>query len=103
MAKYDPLTRYLRRQAPDKIVLTFHEIETLLNSILPKRARQADWWANEPRNGAEVQTGAWLRAGYHAFAALDRERVTFQKIGRDARAPSRGDKRLDTGEAVIGA
>ena len=51
MAKYDPRTRYLPRQARAEVSLTFHEIETPVNAILPKKAQHEAWWANEPASG----------------------------------------------------
>ena len=83
MAKYDPLTRYLRRQAKTEVAFTFHEIETLLNALLPKRARQAEWWTNQAPAGAEGQhAAAWLSAGYHAIVSVAREPVVSRKTTR---------------------
>lgn len=80
MAKYDPLHRYLRRQFAAEVVLTFAEIENLLAAILPKSARRREWWANEmAEHTAHVQCRAWMRAGYLAFPAVERDRVTFRR------------------------
>ena len=80
MAKYDPLNRYLRRQTAAELILTFSEIENLLTALLPKSARRGEWWANEASAGStHVQCRAWMQAGYHAFPAIDRERVTFRR------------------------
>ena len=98
MAKYDPLTRYLRRQAKAEVALTFHEIESLLNALLPKRARQAEWWANQaPADLKERQAVAWLSAGYRALPSIAREQVVFRKItmaSEAAGAVGRSDQRL---------
>lgn len=84
MAKYDPRTRYLPRQARAEVSLTFHEIETLVNAILPKKAQHEAWWANEPASGqTSLQAAAWLRAGYHVLPLVARERVVFRKIRTD--------------------
>lgn len=84
MANYDPLTRYLRRQAKNEVSLSFHEIETLVNAILPKKARHEAWWTNEPAPGqTSLQAAAWLGAGYHALPSVARERVVFRKIRTD--------------------
>lgn len=80
MPKYDPLNRYLRRQTSPEVVLTFTEIENLLTALLPKSARNRDWWGNEAAQSARpVQSQAWMAAGYLADPAIDRERVTFRR------------------------
>lgn len=82
MAKYDPLHRYLRRQTADEVLLTFPEIENLLTAILPKSALRREWWSNESADATtHVQCRAWMKAGYRAFPAIDRERVVFRRIG----------------------
>lgn len=85
MGKYDPLSRYLRRQTSAELALTFAEIENLLTVLLPKSARRSEWWCNETsQSSTHVQCRAWLQAGYHAFPAISREQVTFRRIGRRA-------------------
>lgn len=80
MAKYDPLSRYLRRQAAPEVILTFAEIENLLVALLPKSARRPEWWANETSEVSKhVQCRAWMGAGYLAFPAIAQDRVTFRR------------------------
>jgi hypothetical protein len=82
MAKYDPLSRYLRRQTRDEVGLTFAEIENLLTTLLPKRAHEADWWSPGPEAGRDAaQCRAWREAGYEADLC-GRERVVFRRIRR---------------------
>ena len=87
MAKYDPLSRYLRRQAGREVVLTFAEIENLLAALLPKSARRREWWANETSESTtQVQRRAWMSAGYHAFPAPADDRVVFRRAPTGASA-----------------
>lgn len=80
MAKYDPLKRYLRRQTAAEVVLTFSEIENLLTSLLPGTAFRREWWGNEASAAStHIQCRAGLEAGYEAFPAIGRERVTLRK------------------------
>ncbi|MNE85753.1 hypothetical protein D3C80_1827870 [compost metagenome] len=61
--------------------MTFSEIENLLTAMLPKSARRREWWANETSDGTtHVQCRSWMRAGYLAFPAIDREQVAFRKM-----------------------
>jgi hypothetical protein len=80
MAKYAPLRRYLKRQKIPEIVLTFGEIEKIIDAPLPKNAATPQWWANvvNPDHG-HVQREAWRAAGYDAFL-LPPTKVKFQKV-----------------------
>jgi len=79
MSKYAPLREYLKRQKLSEVILTFGEIEDIINEPLPKNAGTQQWWANivNPEHG-RVQREAWRAAGYDAFM-LPRSRVKFQK------------------------
>ena len=44
MAKYAPLTTYLRRQKLAEVHLSFRDIERIVGGILPKAANDARWW-----------------------------------------------------------
>ncbi len=61
MAKYDKLTDWLRNPT---VVLTFDEIEKIIEDKLPDAAlKYRPWWGNE--KGAESrQCRAWLDAGW---------------------------------------
>jgi hypothetical protein len=81
MSKYAPLRTYLKRQKLSEIVLTFGQIEDIINAPLPNYAGKPQWWANivNPEHG-HVQREAWRAAGYDAFL-LPPSRVKFQKVG----------------------
>jgi hypothetical protein len=76
MAKYDPVTRYLRKQSAASVELSFREIERLIGAMLPKRASQEDWWSaqNDTPQGL-----AWEAARYRA-TLIGPERVRFDKL-----------------------
>lgn len=82
MARYDPLSRYLRRQSAAELELSFAEIETLIAALLPKSAARPQWWANEKSaDSTHVQKRAWADAGYDAFLIAGRDRVKFRRRG----------------------
>ena len=80
MSKYAPLREYLKRQKLSEVILTFGEIEDIIDAPLPANAATHQWWANivNPEHG-RVQREAWRAAGYDAFL-LPRSRVKFQKV-----------------------
>lgn len=80
MAKYDPLYRLLSRQKLPELELSFAEIERTLGAMLPNGAAHAPWWSNVPGSrSANVQCGAWKRAGYEAFLIIGKDRVRFRR------------------------
>lgn len=80
MAKYDPLSGYLRRQRAMEFELTFTEIERIIGAMLPNSAGRPQWWANvtDP-DTAHVQRLAWRAAGYEAFLVVGKDRVRFKR------------------------
>ena len=80
MSKYAPLRKYLKRQKLSEIILTFGEVEDIIDAPLPKNAGTPQWWANivNPDHG-HVQRESWRAAGYDAFF-LPPSRVKFQKV-----------------------
>ncbi|MBO9707976.1 MAG: hypothetical protein J7521_07180 [Caulobacter sp.] len=80
MAKYDPLSGYLRRQKTDRLELSFAEIERIVGAMLPKSAARPQWWANETDpSGRHVQIRAWREAGFAAFLIAGADRVRFER------------------------
>lgn len=80
-SKYYPLFEHLQRCGQNETVLSFAEIETLMNHPLPGSARQRkNWWSNRDSANA-LQSGAWVSAGYHVEAVdIPKETVTFRKF-----------------------
>lgn len=78
-SKYQPLLEYLQQSDCSQVVLTFADIETLMETPLPESARHnRAWWSN--RSKGALQATAWMGAGYLVkdlnFLA---EQVTFHK------------------------
>lgn len=66
MGKYEPLGQFLRKQKRDRIVMTFAEIERVLNAKLPASKKSRAFWSNNPDNN--VMTREWMKAGYETEA-----------------------------------
>jgi DNA-binding transcriptional regulator YiaG len=77
-SKYQPLLEFLRGSNQSEVILTFAEIEALLNDTLPNSARsKRAWWSN--RSKGALQALAWMEAGYRAEDVdLDGQQVTFR-------------------------
>lgn len=78
-SKYFPLHAFLRRQAEEKVEMSFGQIERLLADSLPRSARSGKaFWSNRESGG--LQSTAWMEAGYHvASVDLKAERVVFEQ------------------------
>jgi hypothetical protein len=78
-SKYQPLLEFLRGSNQREVILTFAEIEALMNNPLPDSAKsKRAWWSN--RSKGALQASAWMEAGYRVEDVdLDGQRVTFRK------------------------
>jgi hypothetical protein len=81
-SKYEPLRLWLDRQTPDRVRLSFRDIEAILGFSLPASARVlAQWWANVA--GSHVQASAWMSAGWRACQVdVAGEQVSFEPARR---------------------
>jgi hypothetical protein len=64
--KYTPLENYLRDLPANQneVVLSFAQIETIINARLPSSAYEyRQWWENE-KEGNHVNARAWAKAGW---------------------------------------
>jgi hypothetical protein len=81
-SRYAPLAIWLQQQPlkPEKILLTFKQIEEILGEELPTSARQhRSWWAND--SVGHVQSQQWLEIGWRVSSiSITDERVTFTRI-----------------------
>jgi DNA-binding transcriptional regulator YiaG len=79
-SKYYPLFEHLQQCTQKQTILTFAEVEQILQKPLPVSANQRAWWSNRDTVSA-LQSGAWVQAGYHVEAVdFAHETVTFQKF-----------------------
>jgi len=86
---YDALRDYLKKQTLAELVLTFEQIEAIIDAALPRAAHRASWW-DSLRSPQEKmpQREACLEAGYVATRQADGQSVKFKKIPRDRRRMS---------------
>ena len=71
---------YLEHRYADMVILTFGQIEDLLGSRLPDRARvDAGWWAGGEPDAAGYAV-AWRQAGRTARPNLPAGHVAFERI-----------------------
>jgi hypothetical protein len=78
---YDALRDYLKKQTRPDLVLSFDEIETIIDAALPRAAHRASWW-DSLRSPQEKmpQREACLAAGYAATRMPDGRNVRFRKL-----------------------
>ncbi len=92
MSKYSKLADYLHEHKSDRLLLTFADIESLIDAPLPESARKYDaWWANSRTADSHVWAHLWLRAGWEKTAVsfsegwVEFRRMEFFDLG-DPRA-----------------
>ncbi len=80
MNDYDALRDYLRQQKLPEFVLSFEQIEAIINAALPRAAHRASWW-DTLRSPQEKmpQREAVLAAGYIATRLADGRSVRFKR------------------------
>ena len=84
MNDYDALRNYLRKQTLPELVLTFEQIETIIDAALPRAAHRASWW-DSLRSPQEKmpQREACLAGGYVATRQADGRSVKFTRMKRE--------------------
>jgi hypothetical protein len=85
---YDLLRDYLKKQKLPEFVLSFEQIEEILDAALPRAAHRASWWETERSPQEKMpQREACLEAGYIATRQADGKSVKFKKMPQDRRRP----------------
>ncbi|NOJ46844.1 DUF7662 domain-containing protein [Bradyrhizobium archetypum] len=81
MNVYDPLRDYLKAQTRSEVVLSFEQIEEIIDAALPRAAQRASWW-DSLRSPQEKmpQREACLKAGYIATRQADGKSVKFKRM-----------------------
>jgi len=99
-SKYQPLLEFLRGSNQREVILTFAEIEALMNNPLPDSAKsKRAWWSN--RSKGALQASAWMEAGYRVEDVdLDGQRVTFRKPTTGYQVQRVGDTVLWNSELI---
>ena len=78
---YDALRDYLKKQKLPEFVLTFQQIEEIIDAPLPRAAQRASWW--ETRRSPQEkrpQREACLAGGYIATRSPTGNTVRFKKM-----------------------
>ena len=81
MNVYDQLRDYLKAQTRAEFVLSFEEIEEIIDAALPRAAHRASWW-DSLRSPQEKmpQREACLDGGYIATRQADGQSVKFKRM-----------------------
>jgi len=99
-SKYQPLLEFLQESNQDEVILTFAEIEKLMNDTLPDSARKKRaWWSN--RSKGALQASAWMEAGYRVEEVdFEQQRVTFRQPTAKLKVQPVGDTELWNSELI---
>jgi len=85
---YAALRDYLQKQTLPEFVLSFDQIEQILDAALPRAAHRASWWETLRSPQEKMpQREACLAAGYIATRLADGRRVRFKRIPNNTPRP----------------
>ncbi len=83
MNDYAALRDYLKKQTVAEFVLTFEEIEGIIDAALPRASHRASWWETLRSPQEKMpQREACLEGGYIATRQADGKSVKFKKVPR---------------------
>ncbi|HET7885683.1 MAG TPA: hypothetical protein VFL62_05595 [Bradyrhizobium sp.] len=83
MTNYDALRDYLKVQRQAELVLSFEEIEEIIDAALPRAAQRASWWETLRSPQEKMpQREACIEAGFIATRQPDGKSVKFRKMPR---------------------
>ena len=78
---YDPLRDYLKNQTLPEFVLSFEQIEEIIDAALPRAAHRASWWETLRSPQEKMpQREACLDGGYIATRLADGKSVRFKRM-----------------------
>jgi hypothetical protein len=78
--KYAPLYDFLMKEKRADFVLTFEEIEEILDFGLPRAAHRAEWWDDGTPEHPRPQALAIRGAGYDSRRTSEGMKVRFRKF-----------------------
>ena len=88
MTNYDALRDYLKAHKQAEFVLSFEQIEEIIDAALPRAAHRASWWETLRSPQEKMpQREACIEAGFIATRQPDGKSVKFKKAPRDRRRP----------------
>jgi len=77
---YDALRDYLRQRKHEEVVLSFEQIEEIIDAALPRAAHRASWWETQRSPQEKMpQREACLEAGFIATRLPDGKSVRFAR------------------------
>jgi hypothetical protein len=78
---YDALRDYLKKQKLPEFVLSFKQIEEIIDAALPRAAHRASWWETLRSPQEKMpQREACLAGGYIATRMADGKSVRFKRV-----------------------
>jgi hypothetical protein len=78
---YDALRDYLKKQSLPEFVLSYEQIEEIIDAALPRAAQRASWWDSLRSSQEKMpQREACLDAGYVATRLPDGKGVRFRRL-----------------------
>jgi hypothetical protein len=78
---YGLLRDYLQKQKLPEFVLSFEQIEEIIDAALPRAAHRASWWETQRSPQEKMpQREACLAAGYIATRQTDGKSVWFKRM-----------------------
>src|SRR6201991_178316 len=81
MNDYSALRDYLKRQKLPEFVLSFDQIEEIIDAALPRAAHRASWWETLRSPQEKMpQREACIEAGYTATRLPDGKTVRFTRM-----------------------
>jgi hypothetical protein len=85
---YDALRDYLKKQKLPEFVLSFDQIEEIIDAALPRAAHRASWWETLRSPQEKMpQREACLAGGYIATRLTDGKSVRFKRVSHNTRRP----------------
>jgi hypothetical protein len=89
---YDALRDYLKGQKLPEFVLSFEQIEEIIDAALPRAAHRASWWETLRSPQEKMpQREACLEAGFIATRLADGKSVRFTRMKTIRRPGERRD------------
>ena len=80
-AEFLGLHKYLKGRYADTVVLSFAQIEALIDGQLPAPAHFKEWWAMPLANGVpSAQSRVWTEAQRTAAPNLTARNVVFERV-----------------------
>ncbi|TMJ23459.1 MAG: hypothetical protein E6G93_03495 [Alphaproteobacteria bacterium] len=81
MNDYERLREYLKKQKLPEFVLSFEQIEEIIDAPLPRAAQRASWWETLRSPQEKMpQREACREAGYIATRQADGSSVRFKRM-----------------------